>query len=88
MGDSVINILSFDTPTSTLYGLAANGRAFVASVDGGSTWVSVPYRTSSSPTFAKVIPWVKSDRLEPGATEPNDVYAQNEWGGEYMLFTG
>ena len=88
MGDSVINILSYDPPTSTLYGLAANGRAYVASVDGGSTWVSVPYRPSSSLKFAKGIPWVKSDHLEPGATEPNILYTQNEWGGEYLLCTG
>ncbi|KAI0212414.1 hypothetical protein LSAT2_002655 [Lamellibrachia satsuma] len=86
MDNSVVNILSHDPSTSTLYGLAANGRAVVASVDGGSEWASVPYRTSiTGPgvNLATDIPWMKNDRIMPGGTTPHMSNTHDNWGANY-----
>ena len=80
---SVINIVGIDSSSNTLYGLAANGRAIMSSVDGGSTWASISYRNISPDVDIRMkLPWEKTNYFIPGSGVPEESYTMGNWGGE------
>ena len=84
LDSSVINIVGIDPSSNTLYGLAANGRATMSSVDGGSTWASVTYQAISPPEVVVMeLPWKKTIEFAPGGGSPVDSYKMGNWGGEF-----